>query len=249
MRRAYCAGLMRSMGASKFSERVWCGKTSGRGHVGVRGRGRLWVSVLLASIMGGGCTSGGMGRSANAPQSSVGVSGKGAARGSVPNLPGKEVCSGKSASAQGTPHSVGPWSGGVLGVSPAWAIGFSRVGHGAGIEILNGTRVTKHGYDVKVLWITAPGWKHSVMVEGSGMASGDRLWWQLGQGPVKRSLVLNPTRPGVPGSGDSDSASKVSRYAAFPSFMLLPGPGCFRMTASWPGGHWSRVFVARRPTS
>lgn len=145
------------------------------------------------------------------------------------------------------PRAVGPWTaGGVLGRSPAWAVGFGVFGR-SGRAVLGVDPAAprgQHGYQVKVLWVVAPGYKQPVRLRGFNRASGSPLWFQVAM--ESTAAVLDPAHPGASDSGDPQAADPQKRYASFPSHLLIPVAGCYTLVVAWPGGSWTATFAAGR---
>jgi hypothetical protein len=143
------------------------------------------------------------------------------------------------------PRPVGPWSeGGVLGRSPAWAVGFGVFGRSgrAVLAVDPAAPRGQHGYQVKVLWVVAPGYKQPVQLHGYDRATGSPLWFQVGT--ESTAPILDPAHPGATDSGNPQAADPQNRYANFPSYLLIPVAGCYTLVVTWPGGSWTATFAA-----
>jgi hypothetical protein len=138
-----------------------------------------------------------------------------------------------------TPKDVNPsLFGPGVGGSPVWAIGFD--GPHATVH-LNGwsedPSLVQYGWNYKILWEIGPHYTHSVMLRGGSLRNGTLLWFQFGDQAPTMTPVLDSQHPGTITGFDAG-------WAGFPSYLLIPGAGCYYLEAHWPGGSWRISFAA-----
>jgi len=129
----------------------------------------------------------------------------------------------------------------AIGAGPVWAAGFApgitlhvSTGNAQNAKYL--TR-TPHGWEVKVLWVMRPGYRHKATLRGGNRRTGAPLWFQIRGGAPSTAPVLDP-RPSKAIIGG------VDRWAQFPSYLLIPQAACYSLEARWPGGSWRLTFAA-----
>ena len=139
-----------------------------------------------------------------------------------------------------TPKDINPsLFGPGVGGSPVWAIGFDgphATAHLRGIAE-DATTAKQYGWEHKILWEIGPHYTHSVTLRGGSLRNGTLLWFQFGDQAPTMTPVLDSQHPGTITGFDAG-------WAGFPSYLLIPGAGCYYLEARWPGGSWRISFAA-----
>lgn len=136
-------------------------------------------------------------------------------------------------SASPAPKAVGPL-GSAIGGSPLWIAGFD--GPQATMKV-SGARRGEHGLYGKIVWGTEPGFSARIALTGASASDDSPLWFQFGGGSPTTTPVLDPAHAGTVTAG-------ATTWATDAGYVFIPGPGCYRLSASWPGGGWSVSFLA-----
>jgi hypothetical protein len=125
----------------------------------------------------------------------------------------------------------------AYGISPVWMLGLyseqqQRIVH---FERYPPLPYTAQGWRWRILMVSAPGYSGLVTLSGAQMggAAPTPLLMDAGSG-LKPLLTLNPLDP----------TTRGQRWAEWPIYVFLPGPGCYQMSARWPGGNWQITFAA-----
>jgi len=122
----------------------------------------------------------------------------------------------------------------AFGGAPLWVSGFDdpgqRVVHLAGALP---RLLTPRGWVWRVLLVTDLRYPGPLTVTGDGPA-GPLLFVQGAQAVT--ALALDTRAPGWEFNGWGD----------WVAYIFLPGPGCYGVRASWPGGGWRVTFAAGR---
>jgi len=134
-------------------------------------------------------------------------------------------------------QEISPKVARVIGGDGVWAAGF---GNTRAIRSLRGTRLKEGKFPIKVLYLVA---EHIGVVTVQALsASGEPMELVVGVDDPAHELAL-----------DEDSAGRhplqtVAGYHEYGTYVLVPGPGCFRVIASWredaKKSSWSRDFQA-----
>jgi len=130
--------------------------------------------------------------------------------------------------------NVPPW-GRLLGGSPAFGAFYARPDLGSGAFLVGSdTSRKRNGWRVKVLWVLEPGTSEPVTLTGEQIPGGGRVLFDPSDGAVSTSMVLDPADPGTP--------SERKGWTEYPSLLLFPRAGCYRIIATWATGSWTRAF-------
>lgn len=123
----------------------------------------------------------------------------------------------------------------AFGEAPLWLSGFDdsdpRVVH---FYKVPPRLLTPQGWVWRVLLVTNLRYAGPVTVTGNG-PGGSLLFTQDGQ-TAMTSLTLDTRTP----------ASVLNGWGDWETYIYLPGPGCYDVRASWPGGGWRLTFSAGR---
>jgi len=138
-----------------------------------------------------------------------------------------------------TLHQIFPAIGPGIGNAPLWIFGFGGTHPVLRIDP-QGTYVAPYGWTWKIIWEVGPHLLSVITLRGKNVHTGAPIWFQLLDGPIVSSAVLDPQHPDhpVPVAGEG--------YAEWGSYMFIPAAGCYQMEATWPGGQWSFPFAAGR---
>jgi len=93
------------------------------------------------------------------------------------------------------------------------------------------------GWGIKYVWFIKPGFRGRITVQGKNLSGGPPLW--LGDdlhGRITRVLVLDIGR-----FLQTSPPIALARNGIH-SGLYLQRAGCYRLDATWPGGHWHGVF-------
>ena len=118
----------------------------------------------------------------------------------------------------------------LVGRSPVWAGFYARLREQAGaLHLLSDAPRTADGWRMKVLWVIARGHEGLVRLQGRNVQTGARLRFQVVGEEVAEDATLDPAHPPVPPS---------TGPTQFPSYVYVPGSGCYDIESRWPGGSW-----------
>jgi hypothetical protein len=130
------------------------------------------------------------------------------------------------------PTPVSDHVGDAIGADPAWAIGF---GPNATLGFSPDDLQEDHGWLRKVLWLLRRSAAEPVTVTGSRLDDGSPLWFDYEDpGAPETTLVLHPATPD----------GQEGDWYEYRGYFVVPSAGCYRLTATWPGGGWTLDFRA-----
>jgi hypothetical protein len=138
-----------------------------------------------------------------------------------------------------TLHPIFPAIGPGIGKAPLWIFGFS--GPRPILQISpQDSYVAPYGWTWKIIWEVGLHFLSKITLRGENVRTGAPIWFQLLDGPIESSAVLDPQHPDhpVPAAGEG--------YAEWGSYIFIPVAGCYQIEAIWPGGQWSFPFAAGR---
>lgn len=118
--------------------------------------------------------------------------------------------------------------GRAAGKSPVWAIINRPKLVFSMSEIKEGPK-TEHGYQHKVLWVVEKTYSGKVELEGGNLEDGTPLWFKIGGEYPTTNPIIDPLHPGAFSNPD---------YSDFPSYIFIPGTGCYFIEARWDKGSW-----------
>jgi hypothetical protein len=118
--------------------------------------------------------------------------------------------------------------GRAAGESPVWAI-INRFELVFASDEFEQNPLREYGYQFKVLWVLEKNSPGKVQLSGGNLVDGKPLWFQLGGDEPAMTPTLDPLNPGAYSNPD---------YLDYPSYLFLPGPGCYFIEADWGEGIW-----------
>jgi hypothetical protein len=127
------------------------------------------------------------------------------------------------------PQAVADFIGPVTFGPPLWA------GIYGGYEPTTNTYstpdapLTEHGWRVKILFLLEPAHDSAVELVGRGVDGTDGAVLFAIEGTDPSALAtFDPQDPAIPVQHEG--------WREYPTYAYFPSPGCFRLTATWPGG-------------
>ncbi|HEY6407357.1 MAG TPA: hypothetical protein VIY29_07815 [Ktedonobacteraceae bacterium] len=130
-----------------------------------------------------------------------------------------------------------------VGKAPIWATGFS--GHYATLHLYPipvsvPAFPNTFGWTASMLFSVPNGYTSPITLNGADIHSGASLLFQVDatQDPLA-VLTLDPSQPTV-NQGNAAANQEVSWSVT----VYFPAAGCYFLSASWPGGHWTMNFAA-----
>jgi len=135
------------------------------------------------------------------------------------------------------PTKVARFVGPVVGESPVWGGLYARFDPKVNTYRDGEVARTKKGWALKVIWLIEPGTSTPVTLTGTNVATGEPVSFHIGGvAPVGPTtvLVLDPDHPAIP--------LQHGQWKEFPSELLFPSSGCYRLNASWADGAWEMGF-------
>jgi hypothetical protein len=79
------------------------------------------------------------------------------------------------------------------------------------------------------LWVIVKTYTDKVSLQGWNLEMNEPLWFQIGGQEPTTTPTLDPQNPGAYSNPD---------YVDFPSYIIIPEPGCYIIEASWDAGSW-----------
>ncbi|HEY4718680.1 MAG TPA: hypothetical protein VIH14_06670 [Anaerolineales bacterium] len=125
--------------------------------------------------------------------------------------------------------------GRAAGSWPVWAI-INRTELILSMEEIQQAPLREHGYPYKVLWIIIKTYTDKVGLHGWNFEKNKPLWFQLGGEEPTTTPVLDPLTPG---------AYSIPDYVDFPSYVIIPGMGCYIIEAVWDAGSWQIYLTVK----
>jgi hypothetical protein len=124
----------------------------------------------------------------------------------------------------------------LLGSEPVWFGPYVAVDQRLAILRIPGDAPrTRDGWRVKFLWIVRANAPGPITVTGAD-ARGRRLLFEVEGATPTEAARLDPAAADAVASG----------FVEFPSYVYVPGAGCFVLNADWSGGGWRLRFGAGR---
>jgi hypothetical protein len=116
----------------------------------------------------------------------------------------------------------------AAGNSPVWAIINKPILVFSMSEIRQAP-LTEHGYQYKVLWVVEKTYSDKVMLQGGNLEDRTPLWFKIGGEEPTTNPTIDPLDPEAFSNPD---------YSDFPSYIFIPGAGCYFIEASWDKESW-----------
>jgi hypothetical protein len=127
----------------------------------------------------------------------------------------------------------------LAGRDPVWAGFYARLDERTGaLHLARDTPRTSNGWRVKVLWAVAEHERAVIALRGRDLTSRARVRFGVGSAAVSTVGLLDPRKPGTP--------AFAGEPREYPSYLYFPEAGCYRLRATWPGGHWRMVLGVGR---
>jgi hypothetical protein len=118
--------------------------------------------------------------------------------------------------------------GRAAGSSPVWAI-INRPELVLSMDQIREGPLSEHGYPYKVLWVVQKNYSSKIVLEGGNLEDGAPLWFQIGGEEPTTTPIIDPLHPGAFSNSD---------YSDFPSYIFIPGTGCYFIEANWDQESW-----------
>ena len=118
--------------------------------------------------------------------------------------------------------------GRAAGNSPVWAI-INRPKLILSMSEMAESPLTEHGYQYKVLWVVEKNYSGKVVLQGGNVEDGTPLWFKIGGEEPTTTPTIDPLHPGAFSNPD---------YSDFPSYIFMPGIGCYFIEARWNKQSW-----------
>ncbi len=149
------------------------------------------------------------------------------------------------------PTDSSPAFGPAVGAPPVWAIGFDRLGptlHVGGDTSSDWYYPRmRHGWGMKMLWVTKPGYTGRVTLRGWKLRGTARLWFVVTGDLPPYPLYVAPTDVQTLDARHPAIPSQRGSWTNFPSTFIVPESGCYVLEARWSGGAWRVTFAAATP--
>lgn len=95
----------------------------------------------------------------------------------------------------------------------------------------------------KMLWAVGPNNDQTITIKGSDLLSGVPMFVDMYDASVPTTVGVFPPGPGNRGGGTTPDGN---RWAIWGTGLVFVKAGCYRLTASWPGGSWEETFAVGR---